>query len=62
MAIVHDRLLRNALTVLGEVRSFARARNATAEKSHVPHAMVMVGLQSDNHNRRLNEQHCYSRS
>ena len=55
MAIAHDKLRRNALTVLGEVRSSARARNATAEKSHVPHVTVTVGFLSDNFNRRFDE-------
>ena len=53
MAIARDKLRSDALTVLGEVRSFARARNATAAKSHVPHVMVKVGLLSDNHKRRF---------
>lgn len=62
MVIALDKLPRTVLTVLGVVRLSAHVRNATAEKSHVPHATVMVGLQSDNHNRRYDEQYCYSRS
>ena len=55
MVIAHDKLRRNALTVLGVVRLSAHVRNATAEKSHVPHATVMVGLLSDKFNRRFDE-------
>ena len=62
MAIARDKLRSDALTVLGEVRSSVRVRNATAEKFHVLHVMVRVGLLSNNCKRRFDGQHCYSRS
>ena len=53
MDIAHDKLPRDVLIVLGVVRSSVRVRNATAEKFHVLHVMVKVGLLSDNCKRRF---------